>query len=275
MQPAHARGTACEPPRRGRLAGFVRRHSNPLILIALLAIWQMLVGFGLVHNPAVPSPTAIAHSLWKGFLGPHHILAIATAATLGRLILGFAIALLAASALGLLAGRNDDIAAALNPLVALWIPLPGIVTIPVLSLWLGVGQAVIVCTVIFSAWIPLYLGALQGARSVAARQLWVARSYGATRWSTVCHIIVPSALVQMLPALRVGMGYAWRAVIAAEIITQHGEGLGVTIFAARQFFDVATMYAGVILIALLGLTIEKMLFPQLERRTLKRWGLVV
>jgi taurine transport system permease protein len=148
------------------------------------------------------------------------------------------------------------------------------VTIPVLSLWLGAGQTVIVCTVIFSAWIPLYLGALQGARSVAARQLWVARSFDASAWSTIRHIIVPSALVQMIPALRVGMGYAWRAVIAAEIVIQQGEGLGVTIFAARQFFDVATMYAGVFLIAALGLTIEKILFPELERRTLKRWGLI-
>lgn len=265
---------ALETRRSNHPVALASRHSNPLILLTLLVLWQALIQFGIIHNPAVPSPVEIALSLWKGIFGPHHILAIATAATLGRLVLGYAIALIAASATGLVAGRNDDIAAALNPLVALWIPLPGIVTIPVLSLWLGTGQVVIVCTVIFSAWIPLYLGALQGARSVPDRQLWVARSYGATWWSTVRHIIIPSALVQMVPALRVGMGYAWRAVIAAEIITQHGKGLGVTIFAAREFFDVPTMYAGVVLIAVLGLTIEKILFPQLERRTLRRWGLI-
>ncbi len=256
------------------VSGFARRYSNLLTLMVLLAIWQILVQIGAIHNPAIPAPSGIFFSLWKGIFGPRHVLVFAAMATLGRLVLGYAIALIGASSLGLLAGRHDDIAAALNPLVALWIPLPAIVTIPVLSLWVGVGQTVIIFAVIFSAWIPLYLGALQGARSVAPRQFWVARSYGATRRSIIFHIIIPSALVQMIPALRVGLGYAWRAVIAAEIITQHGIGLGVTIFAARQFFDVPTMYAGVVLIAGLGLTIEKVLFPQIERHTLKRWGLI-
>jgi NitT/TauT family transport system permease protein len=77
----------------------------------------------------------------------------------------------------------------------------------------------------------------------------------------------------MIPALRVGMGYAWRAVIAAEIIVQQGRGIGVTIYAARQFFDVPMMYAGVTMIAVIGLMLERGVFPVLERMTIRRWGL--
>lgn len=259
---------------RGGTCWQMSRYLNAVFLVVFLGFWEVAIRWGLLHNPALPSPSAILMSLWNGLFGPKHVLAIATIATLSRLVVGYVIAVAGASALGLLAGRHDDVAAALNPLVALWIPLPAIVTIPVLSLWLGAGQVVIVCTVVFSAWIPIYLGALQGARSVATRQLWVARSFNASRWATARQVIIPSALVQMIPALRIGMGYSWRAVIAAEIVIQHGVGLGVTIFAARQFFDVKTMYAGVFLIAVLGLTIDKVLFPRLEQRTLKRWGLV-
>ena len=249
------------------------RHMPLLLLLAVLGGWQAAVAGGVLHNPAVPAPSAVLASLWHGLFGAGNLLARATLDTLGRLLLGYAIALVGGSLLGLLAGRHDDLAAALNPIVALWIPLPAIVTIPVLSLWLGAGQAVIVITVIFSAWIPLYLGALQGARSVGTRQLWVARAHGAGGWGEMWHVVVPSALVQMIPALRVGMGYAWRAAIAAEIVVQQGHGIGVTIYAAREFFDVPMMYAGVAVIAGLGLAIERIAFPVMERITIRRWGL--
>ncbi len=256
-----------------RVRDLLGRQLNLLLLAAILAVWQVAVASGVLHNPAVPAPSAVVASLWHGIFGAGHLLARAALDTLGRLLLGYAIALVAGCLLGLLAGRHDDLAAALNPLVALWIPLPAIVTIPVLSLWLGAGQTVIVLTVIFSAWIPLYLGALQGARSVGTRQLWVARAHGVGAWGEMWHVVVPSALVQMIPALRVGMGYAWRAVIAAEIIVQQGRGLGVTIYAARQFFDVPMMYAGVAMIAMLGLALERIAFPAMERVTIRRWGL--
>lgn len=259
-------------PARARDA--LDRHMPVLLLLAALAMWQATVASGVLRNPAVPAPLAVLTSLWHGIFGAGHLLALASLDTLGRLLLGYLIALAGGSLLGLLAGRHDDLAAALNPIVALWIPLPAIVTIPVLSLCLGAGQAVIVLTVIFSAWIPLYLGALQGARSVGTRQLWVARAHGAARWREMWHVVVPSALVQMIPALRVGMGYAWRAVIAAEIIVQQGHGIGVTIYAARQFFDVPMMYAGVVMIAVIGLVIERIAFPVIERVTVRRWGLV-
>jgi ABC-type nitrate/sulfonate/bicarbonate transport system permease component len=249
------------------------RLLNPFLLLALLGLWQAAVATGLLHNPAVPAPSAIITSLWHGLFGAGHILARAALATLFRLLLGYFIALAGGTILGLLAGRHDDLAAALNPLVALWIPLPAIVTIPVLSLWLGAGPTVIVLTVVFSAWIPLYLGALQGARSVATRQLWVARAHGAGPLAETWHVVVPSALVQMIPSLKVGMGYAWRAVIAAEIVVQKGHGIGVTIYAARQFFDVPVMYAGVAMIAVIGLALERLAFPAMERLTIRRWGL--
>lgn len=248
-------------------------HSNWGLFILLVIIWQLVVGSGLLNNPAIPSPGAVLASLYRGLLTGQHVLVFATLETVGRLLLGYIIAAICGAALGMLAGRYDDLASALHPMVALWIPLPAIVTIPVLLLWLGTGNAVIVLTVIFSAWIPIYLGALQGTRSISKRQLWVARSFGASSWGELRKVIAPGAIVYMTPSLRVGMGYAWRAVIAAEIIVPHGRGLGITIFAARQFFDVPTMYAGVLLIALLGLALDRFVFPAIERVTIVRWGL--
>jgi NitT/TauT family transport system permease protein len=256
-----------------RFRQLLAQHSNWGLLILIVALWQFLVGGGLVTNPAIPSPDAVVASLYRGLFTGQHLLVLATMQTVGRLLLGYLIAVVSGASLGMLSGRHYDLASALNPIVALWIPLPAIVTIPVLSLWLGAGNAVIVLTVIFSAWIPIYLGALQGTRSISVRQLWVARSFGASGWAELRKVIAPGAFVHMAPALRVGMGYAWRAVIAAEIVVPHGRGLGITIYAARQFFDVPTMYAGVVMIALLGLALDHLVFPAIERATVVRWGL--
>ncbi len=256
-----------------QLRGTLDRGSSLLVVLVTVGIWQLLTGTGFVHSPTIPSPLAVLESFYRGVFGAQHLLVFATLHTLGRLLLGYLVALLGGAALGMLAGRHADLAAVLNPLVALWIPLPAIVTIPVLSLWLGAGEAVIVLTVIFSAWIPIYLGALQGTQSISLRQIWVVRGYRASVWLEFSKLIMPGALVHMIPSLRMGMGYAWRAVIAAEIVVQHGQGIGITIFAARQFFDVPTMYAGVAAIAVLGLALDRLLFPAIERSTIKRWGL--
>ena len=258
---------------RQRLRQLAAEHSNWGLFVVLVALWQLLVGTGVINNPAIPSPGAVLASLYRGLFTGQHLLVFATLETVGRLLLGYVIAVAAGAGLGMLAGRHHDLASALNPIVALWIPLPAIVTIPVLSLWLGAGNAVIVLTVIFSAWIPIYLGALQGTRSISERQLWVARSFGASAWAELRKVIAPGAIVHMAPSLRVGMGYAWRAVIAAEIIVPHGKGLGIMIYAAREFFDVPTMYAGVLVIALFGLALDHLAFPAIERATIVRWGL--
>lgn len=259
--------------RRGRLTEVFERYSSLWLVLLAGAVWQAAVATGLLHNPAIPAPSAVLASLYRGMLEPRHFLFFATLGTVGRLLLGYAIAVVFGTVLGILAGRHPDFGAALNPIVALWIPLPAIVTIPVLSLWMGTGEAVIVLTVIFSAWIPVYLGALQGTRAISPHQLWVMRSYRASAWREMRKVILPGAFVNMIPSLRVGMGYAWRAVVAAEIIVPHGRGLGITIFSARQFFDVPTMYAGVATIALLGLALDHLVFPALERVTIRRWGL--
>lgn len=265
---------AFETPRAsGWLPEAIERHSSLWVVLIAAAVWQVAVATGLLHNPAVPAPSAVIASLYRGMLERGHVLLFATLGTVARLLLGYAIAVVFGGALGILAGRHPDFGAAVNPIVALWIPLPAIVTIPVLSLWIGTGEAVIVLTVIFSAWIPVYLGALQGTRAISPQQLWVMRSYRASAWREMRKVILPGAFVNMIPSLRVGMGYAWRAVIAAEIIVQHGRGLGITIFSARQFFDVPTMYAGVATIALLGLALDHLVFPALERVTIGRWGL--
>jgi ABC-type nitrate/sulfonate/bicarbonate transport system permease component len=261
------------PRRSGWLVEALERYSSLWVVLVAGALWQAAVGMGFVHNPAVPAPSTVLASLYRGMVEGGHVLWFATLGTLLRLLLGYAIAVVFGGALGILAGRHPDFGAAVNPIVALWIPLPAIVTIPVLSLWMGTGEAVVVLTVIFSAWIPVYLGALQGTRAISLHQLWVMRSYRVSAWREMRKVILPGAFVNMIPSLRVGMGYAWRAVIAAEIIVQHGRGLGITIFSARQFFDIPTMYAGVGAIALLGLALDHLVFPALERVTIRRWGL--
>jgi ABC-type nitrate/sulfonate/bicarbonate transport system permease component len=244
------------------------------VILALVVLWQLAVWSGLLRASAFPAPSTILTALFAGFVDSPHVLFQATLHTLGITLVGFAIALFVGIPLGLLMGLVADVRSGLGPLVALALPLPAVVIIPALNLWLPSTTLILIVVVAFAAALPLLKASETGARSLRPVYFWVARSLGASRAKMFWEVVLPGTLVQVLPAVSVAMGYAWRAIVAAEFITLAKPGLGSTIFAARQFNDVPIMYGGVVVIGFVGFALERGILGAIERTTLLRWGLI-
>jgi ABC-type nitrate/sulfonate/bicarbonate transport system permease component len=260
-------------PRRPRWADGGGR--GDWVTLAVLALaWQAAVQAGWLRSAAFPAPSAILATLAGGLAAGSHPLLQATLRTLASTALGYGLAAVVGVALGSAMGLSPWVAAVFDPLVALALPLPEVVTIPVLALWLRGSETVVIVVVAFSACLPVLKAAQTGVRALSRQHAWAARSLGAGAGFVFWRVTLPGSLVHLLPGLRVAMGYAWRAVVAAEFITLARSGLGASIFAARQFDDVPVMYAALILIGLLGFALERGVLGGLERATLGRWGLL-
>jgi NitT/TauT family transport system permease protein len=174
--------------------------------------------------------------------------------------------------------------AMLSPLVSDWVqalmailhPLPGIAILPIIILWLGTGARSIVAVIWFSSVWPIIANLHTGLRSVPTTQIEVGRNLGLKGIALVRSILIPGAFPYILTGLRVGWARAWQASVAAEMVfgASGGEGgLGWFIYKKRFFMEIPSVFAGMAVIILIGLLVERLCFEGIEVRTVRRWGM--
>jgi NitT/TauT family transport system permease protein len=250
-------------------ASFVRA-SVPFIVVA--ALWEMAAHSGAFPPRLFPTLEEVAATLVRltaaGIL-PHH-----AAETLFRLGAGFAIAALLGVALGILMGRYRGAEDLLLPLVSIGAPIPGLAYAPLFLLWFGLGDTGSIILVGFVATFPVILNSWTGVKAV--KEIWIraAQTMGADERRLFRHVILPGALPYILTGLRLGLAQAWRILVAVEMLAAVQWGLGWLIFGAREFLNTDAMLAGIAVIGVIGLTLEKLVFQRLEEYTVVRWGMM-
>jgi NitT/TauT family transport system permease protein len=244
-----------------------------LVLAALALLWQ-LAAMVTASPLLLPSFTQTIAALWDGLL--HENLAAATAASLGVLIKGYLLAL----ALGLvfvsLATANQLCREALITLTAMFNPLPAIALLPLAMLWFGLGETSLIFVLVHSVLWPFSLATFTGFQSVPETHRLVGRNYGLTGARYVGYILIPSALPSILSGLKIGWAFAWRTLIAAELVfgvSASQGGLGWFIFRNRNELFTDKVFAGLIMVILIGLVVEFGLFRAIESVTVRRWGM--
>jgi NitT/TauT family transport system permease protein len=246
------------------------RNTFPFLVVG--AIWEIFAWSGLFPRQLFPRLEDVARSLVEltvsGTL-PHH-----TIDTLIRLLSGFALAAVVGVAIGVLMGRSRRAEDILLPLVSILAPIPGLAYTPLFLLWFGPGQVSAVLLVAFVSMFPVIYNSWTGVKAV--KEIWLrsAQSMGADQTRMFRHVILPGAMPYMLTGLRLGLAQAWRILIAVEMLASVPWGLGWLIFGAREFLDTSAMMAGVTVIALIGLSLEKFVFQKLEDYTVVRWGMI-
>jgi taurine transport system permease protein len=263
--------TVAHAPRRARLraAGF---RLLPLAPFAgLLLVWT--VGW-LLARPSLatlPSVAQVAEALWSlarsGELWEH------VAASFSRWGLALATAAVTGVGLGVLAGLNRVVATMLEPLATFFTAMSGIVWLPLAIVWFGIGTGMVVFVIWNSMFFVIFGNTLLGVRSVPRTLEDAVRTLGAGRVHVITRVIVPGALPHVLAGIRAGLGFGWRALIAAEIIGASA-GLGAMIFSATEFLRSDVILAGNLVIGLAGLAVDLLVMAPLERRTIERWGMV-
>jgi NitT/TauT family transport system permease protein len=246
------------------------RNAFPFLVAG--AIWETVARAGVFPPRLFPTLETITAAFWRLTLNgilPHHALD-----TLLRLGAGFALAAVAGTVIGLLMGRLRFAEDCLLPLVSIGAPIPGLAYAPLFLLWFGLGNFSTVLLVGFVAAFPIIFNTWTGVKAV--KDIWVrsAQAMGADNPRLFRYVILPGALPYILTGLRLGLAQAWRILVGVEMLAAVPWGLGWMIFGAREFLNMDVMLAGVAVIAMIGLALEKLVFQRLENYTVVRWGMM-
>jgi NitT/TauT family transport system permease protein len=248
----------------------VARTAFPFLVAALA--WEFTAQLGIFPRKLFPPLEEVASALARltaaGIL-PHHVLD-----TLIRLLAGFALAAIAGVAVGFAMGRSRRAEDIFLPLISVGAPIPGLAYAPLFLLWFGLGNKSAVLLVGFVSAFPVIFNTWTGVKAV--KEIWVraAQAMGADNRRLLRHVILPGALPYILIGLRLGLAQAWRILVGVEMLAAVPWGLGWMIFGAREFLNTDVMLAGVAVIGVIGLALEKIVFQRIEQYTVVRWGMM-
>jgi taurine transport system permease protein len=235
-------------------------------LALLLLVWWAVTASGLVAPLFLPGPDDVALRLVDlvrhGFVGA--TLLQHAGASLARVGLAMLFAIITAIPVGIAMGLWSRVSAALDPLIEFYRPVPPLAYLPLIVIWFGIGEVTKVVLITLAIFAPLAIGTASGVRRVDRDRVRAARSLGASRDQVVWLVIVPSALPDILIALRIATGVGWSTLVAAELVAST-RGLGFMVQSASQMLVTDVVVAGIVVIAAIALVIELGL-RWLERR---------
>ncbi|MEZ0161598.1 MULTISPECIES: ABC transporter permease [Streptomyces althioticus group] len=250
----------------------------PVVAVALvLAVWQSLITFKVVDDPTkLPAPADVWAVLEKAWLQGELLGYIWTSVSRG--LLGFCLALLIATPLGLLLARVKLIRAAIGPILSGLQSLPSVAWVPPAVIWLGLNNQMMYAVILLGAVPSIANGLLSGVDQVPPLFQRAGRTLGATGLKGTWHITLPAALPGYVAGLKQGWAFSWRSLMAAEIIASFpdlGVGLGQLLENGRNASDMAMVFEAILLILTVGIAIDLLIFSPLERRVLRTRGLLV
>lgn len=248
---AHGQGVA--QPRRP----LPTRWISALTLAALLLTWWLVTAAGWIEPLFLPSPGDILARAWtlltQGYMDAslwQHL-----GASLGRIGLALVAATLSAIPVGIAIGYNRVARGILDPLIEFYRPIPPLAYLPLIVIWCGIGELSKVLLIYLAIFAPIAIATATGVRTVDPAKLRAAQSLGATKAQLIRHVILPSALPDILTGIRIGLGVGWSTLVAAELIAATS-GLGFMVQSAAQFLVTDVVVLGILLIALIAFALE-------------------
>ena len=260
-------------PARGRDVARWRVAARNVFPFAVVGgIWEIVAHLGVFPPRLFPPLEAVAASFVE--LSLNGILLHHTVETVLRLLAGFALAAVVGVAIGIAMGRSRWAEDVFLPLVSIAAPIPGLAYAPLFLLWFGLGNLSSILLVGFVSMFAVIFNTWTGVKAV--KEIWVrsAQAMGADNKRLFRHVILPGALPYIFTGLRLGLAQAWRILVAVEMLAAVPWGLGWLIFGAREFLNTDVMLAGITVIAVIGLLLEKQVFQRLENYTIVRWGMM-
>jgi NitT/TauT family transport system permease protein len=231
-----------------------------LACLGLLALWEAAARiFDLNGLP----PASDALRELPAILGDREAL-LNIAASLRRMLTGFVLALLISLPLGLAMARSPRIAAVFNPLLMIIYPVPKAALMPIIMLWLGIGDASKTIVIGLGVSLPVIYHSYQGARGVEEKLIWSAAAMGMRPPARLMRIVLPAALPQIFVGIRTGLVLALITMVTSEMIARQA-GVGSILFNALDMAQYASVYAIIVIIGALGFVLD-LLFEQLRAR---------
>lgn len=246
-------------------AALTRRAAPVLACIGLLAVWQ--VASLVLKNDSFPTAMEAIRAI-PDILGDKESL-INILASLRRMALGFAVAVLISIPLGLLMGRSRSVAAFFNPLLMVVYPVPKAALMPIIMLWLGVGDITKTLVIFLGVSLPVIYHSFEGAKAVEEKMLWSGAAMGLSPAQRLVRIVLPAALPEILTGCRTGLVLALITMITSEMIARQS-GAGNILFNALDMGQYDTVFAMIIIVGAMGICFDA-IFERVRAR-LVRWS---
>ena len=244
------------------------------ILLVVVAAWQLYTLIGEVEPLMFPPFTDTLVALYDALANGS--LAIKVFNSVQVLLIGYAVGLGLAAALTMFAVSTRIGSDFLSTITSMFNPLPAIALLPLAMLWFGLGTMSLVFVLVHSVLWAVALNTHSGFLAVSETQRMVGRNYGLKGVRYVAKILIPAAFPSILAGMKIGWAFAWRTLIAAELVfgTSSGEGgLGWFIYVNSQDLQTAYVFAGLFTVILVGILVENVIFRNLEMRTVMKWGM--
>ena len=243
------------------------------LLLLLAAAWE---GYArVVNNPLlVPTFSATLQAFWDGLASG--VLPGRTAYSVRVLLMDYTAGIAAAAVLTACAVSTRIGTDLLETLSSMFNPLPAIALLPLALLWFGLGNPSLMFVMIHSVLWPVALNTHSGFRAVSGTLRMVGQNCGLRGVSYIFKILIPAAFPSILTGLKIGWAFAWRTLIAAELVfgVSAGQGgLGWFIYENKNQLEVPSVFAGLFCVILIGLAVENLVFRNIELRTVRRWGM--
>jgi NitT/TauT family transport system permease protein len=244
-----------------------------VILLLLAAAWEVYARW--LNNPLL-FPTfsatleAFAASVREGTLP------IRAWTSIKVLLVGYAAGIALAAALTVIAITSRVGTDLLETLTAMFNPLPAIALLPLALIWFGLGAGSIVFVLIHSVLWAVALNTHSGFLAVSNTLRMVGRNYGLRGLGYVARILIPAAFPSILTGFKIGWAFAWRTLIAAELVfgvSSGSGGLGWFIYENKNQLEIPSVFAGLLTVIMIGLLVENVIFRTVELRTVRRWGM--
>ena len=244
-----------------------------ILLVLLATIWQVYAS--ALENPLLfpkfsDTISAFYDNIKNGVLLQRGWFSIKV------LLMGYVAGMFLASVLTALAITSRVGNDLLETLTAMFNPLPAIALLPLALIWFGLGNGSLVFVLIHSVLWPVALNTHSGFLSVSQTMRMVGRNYGLTGPRYVMKILIPAAFPNILTGMKIGWAFAWRTLIAAELVfgvSSGSGGLGWFIYENKNQLEIANVFAGLFSVIIIGLVVENFIFRNIELKTVRKWGM--
>jgi NitT/TauT family transport system permease protein len=247
-----------------------------VFVLVLIAIWQLYVVIAQPRPDIIPGPLDVLGALGSAWESGRLQEAVVT--SLERGIVGFLIAIVVGTPIGLLLAEVRPLRRAIGPIISGLQVLPSVAWVPAAIIWFGLSDATVYFVILMGAIPSIVNGLIAGVDQVPPQLRRVGTVLGATKVQLATAVILPAALPGYLAGLKQGWAFSWRSLMAAEIIAVGGTigfGLGSMLQQSRELADLAGVLGTILVILFIGILIELLFFGPLERRMLQRRGLLL
>ena len=244
-----------------------------LILVVLALIWEAY-GRALNNDLLFPTFSATVRAFFDAIVSG--VLPARAWASIKVLLMGYACGVVLAALLTALAIMSRIGTDFLETMTSMFNPLPAIALLPLALIWFGLGNGSLIFVLVHSVTWAIALNTHSGFLSVSNTLKMVGRNYGLTGPRYIWKILIPAAFPSILTGLKIGWAFAWRTLIAAELVfgVSSGQGgLGWFIFENKNTLDIPNVFAGLLTVIIIGLVIENVIFRTIENQTIGRWGM--